>query len=103
MFIGFFPLEGTVAFLYQALNASLVPTAADSLPGYRVYGPDGTLMNNGTGTTASFDSANVTGVYRGTKAASSADGYEAGETYHIRVAATVGGSAKAQIFTFIVT
>lgn len=99
MFLGYFDLGGTLFGLFQALNGSNVPTAADSLPTFRIYSSAG-LMTNGTGTTAAFDAANVTGLYSFTKTLNSGDGYARGTTYFVRVQATVSSTVRAKTFSF---
>lgn len=99
MFIGNFELGSTMRGLVGTLNSSGVPTAADSLPTFRIYG-EGQLMPNGTGTTALFDASTLTGVYQFTKSVPSSDGYERGRVYFVVVQAAVGGAARTHLFSF---
>jgi hypothetical protein len=61
MFQGYVELEGTLRLTALHENSSGVPTDSDSLPGYRVYGPDGRLAGQ-TGTMSFLDSGSVTGA-----------------------------------------
>lgn len=99
MFIGNFELGSTMRGLVGTLNSSGVPTAADSLPTFRIY-CEGALMPNGTGTTTAFDAGTLIGVYQFTKALNSGDGYERGRTCFVVVQATVGGAARTHLFSF---
>lgn len=58
-FLGYVTLSETLKGDVLTRNSSLVPTNADSLPTYRIYGPNG-LMTSGTGTTALRDTGSVT-------------------------------------------
>ena len=98
-FLGFFDLDGTLTGLFQSRNASRVPTAADSLPTYRVYGPAGLLSS---GTTSAFDSGNVTGLYQASVSLAASSGYERGQVYTIRFQATVSSVVYAGCGTFVV-
>lgn len=96
-FLGFVTLGSSLLGYLLTKNGD-VPTAADALPTYRVYGPSG-LMTNGTGAVAAGDQ---TAIYKLTHSIASADGFVAGQTYSIRVAYTIGGAAKGQVLTFTV-
>jgi hypothetical protein len=103
MFLGFFRLDVDDLFgLYQSRNTSRTPTADDGTPAYRIYGEAG-LMTSGTGNAVLFDSSNTTGLYKVTHTISSANGYERGKCYTLRVTGTVGAVARCEEFTFIVT
>ncbi len=80
-------------------NESGVPTDADALPTYTIYGPDG-AMTNGTGTTATV--VGVTGLYDFTHAITSGNGYASGKTYFIRADWEVSSAARASHLTFTV-
>jgi hypothetical protein len=101
MNIGLVPLDGTLHFLVLSENTSDVPTAADAAPTYTIYGPDGTAMTNGTGTTAAV--SGKTGLYRGTHSISTADGYAAGSTYHVYAQWALSAVNKAEHYSFNVT
>ena len=93
-------LEGTVSVILQAINATNVPTAADSLPTYRVY--DGTTLIT-SGTSVAFDSGNITGAYRISFAATSALGFARNKTYAIYGKSTVTSTIKVTWWYFTIT
>lgn len=65
---------------------------ADSAPTYRIYeDEDGTAI--ATGTMAKLDDDNTVGFYSEQIQLTAVIGYEKGKTYHIHIAATVGGVA----------
>jgi hypothetical protein len=102
-FIGFIQLAGTLASAVQTVGANDVPTDADSAPTYRIYGPAGTLMTNGTGTTTIMDSSNTNGLYRLSHSISSGDGYAAGSSYTIVYSWAISSSLRGAVQTFTVT
>lgn len=59
VFSGFIALASTIRLLFQFRDSSGTPTNASALPTYRTYGPNGTVMTNGTGTTAFFETGTV--------------------------------------------
>ena len=61
MFLGFIQQEDTLYADILARNSSQSPVNLDSLPTYRVYGPDG-LMDLGTGSLTLADSGSITGA-----------------------------------------
>lgn len=170
MFQGFVQLEDTLSVLDLVLNSSRVPANSDSLPTYRVYGPDGPLSgqsgsaafrhtgsvtdatnanpivitsaahglvdgmrvtvtgvggNTAANTTAVVSSAttdtfaltgvsgngsytsggtwNAAGLYHASITASAANGYEAGQTYHVLFAGAVSSTSFADVHSFTVT
>lgn len=60
-FLGFITLGDTLKGTAITRSSTLVPTNGDSLPTYRIYGPDG-LMTSGTGTTSFRNTGSVTGA-----------------------------------------
>lgn len=101
MFLGYYDLDATVKWLYQAKNGSGEPAAATGAPTFRIYGESG-LVGSSTGSLTAFDTGNVTGTYEGSQVVSAANGYERGKCYTIRVLATVGGLTRAEMYTFMV-
>ncbi len=102
-FQNFFRLDTTAWFLYQATDAVTdEPIAADALPTFRVFGSSG-LMTNGTGTATAFDSPTSTGLYKVSFSASTANGYERGQHYTIRVLAVIDGDDRVDESTIVVT
>lgn len=61
MFAGYVQLDDTLSGVLVAKNGSPSPTDADSLPIFRVYGPDG-FMANGSGTTSVLQTGTITGA-----------------------------------------
>lgn len=60
-FLGFVTLDNTLKGSVVTRTAAKVPTNADSLPTYRIYGPTG-LMTSGTGTTSLRNTGSITGA-----------------------------------------
>jgi hypothetical protein len=58
-FTGYVKLDGTLVGTFLIVNTSNTPLNADSLPTFRVYGPNGYIEN---GTAALKDSGTVTGA-----------------------------------------
>lgn len=100
MFQGFVELEGSFELTTLVINASGVPVNGDSLPTYRVYGPDG-LLTGQTGSVTKKDSANITGATNASPIVitSAGHGLTTGTTITI---SGVGGNTAAN-GTFIVT
>lgn len=74
-------------------------TDADAVPSYRVYEDEtGTAILNGN--TAKLDDANTVGFYSEQLTLSAANGFEAGKSYAIYIAATVNSIAATQSFNF---
>lgn len=61
-FLGLTPLSTAIRGTIVTEDGSRIPTNATSLPQYRVYGPGGTLMTNGTGALSFKDTGTVTGA-----------------------------------------
>lgn len=62
-FLGFTTLSTAIRGTIVTEDGSRIPTNATALPQYRVYGPAGTLMTNGTGALSFKDTAtNITGA-----------------------------------------
>ena len=60
-FLGFVTLEATLKGSAITRSSTHVPTNGDSLPTYRIYGPNG-LMTSGTGTTSFRNTGSITGT-----------------------------------------
>lgn len=101
-FLGYFRLGETVHGIEQAVNSSIVPTAAGAAPTFRVYGPDGTNIAGANGTSAAFDSGNVTAAYRFSFTATDPE-FVRGQMHSVCLSYTVGGAARQSWFTFMVT
>lgn len=99
MYVGYFPLSGTAWLLVQSENASDVPTAADALPTFRVYGSD-SQTPKATGTCTAFDSGNLTGVYKASFSVSGA--FSRGSNYQVVVSWAVGLQDRQKVFGFSV-
>jgi len=76
--------------------------AADAVPGFRVY-EDLTTAPLLTGSFAAHDGANCTGFYSAQLAITTANGFEAGKSYCIRITGVVGGVTGVDILQFDVT
>lgn len=98
-FIGFVELNGTL-FIPLLTKSGDTPTAADALPTYRVYGPDGALMPNGTGT---FTAGDQTGYYYATHAITAVNTYDIRLNYSIKVAYAISAVARGTMLSFTVT
>lgn len=96
-FVGFVPLEGTLAFFIPTENTSDVPTNADSAPTYSIYSVESdeqTELTNGT-------SASVnTGIYRVSKAIAASSGFAAGGFYDVLVSYAMSTAARKKLFRF---
>ncbi len=99
-FQGFVELGDTVTLRQLTLSSSRVPTNADALPTFRVYGPAG-IMTNGTGSLALGDDGDVTGATNATPIVitSATHGLSTGTRVTV---ASVGGNTAAN-GTWIVT
>lgn len=101
MFLGLFPLDGTLNDRLRVplctTNSSNVIADADSLPIYRIYGPGGagSVMTSGTGTFAYQDTGTVTGTANSggeVSITSAAHGLQTGDRVKV---ANVGGTTEA--------
>lgn len=93
-------LEGTWYFWVQTENSSGVVTAPDSAPAYKVY-EGGTNTALVTGTMSGPIDSN-TGFYKGSFAASAANGFERGQTYVIRITYDISAATRHEEQTFTV-
>src|SRR4051812_34371748 len=100
MFAGFVELEDSLRLDFLSKNSSGVPTDADALPTYRVYGPDG-LVPNQTGTAGYRDSGVVTGATNATPIVVTSAGH--GLTTGTRVTVSSVGGNTAANGTFTIT
>ena len=97
-YLGTVQLEGTLTAFFITRNASTeVPTDADSLPTYTLFGPDGALSNN-TGTATDEG----VGLNKLTHSILAADGYAQGKTYFVDVRYAVASTNQAQLLSFTV-
>jgi hypothetical protein len=96
MFLGEYQLGQTVAFNFQALDGNGSPIDPSAAPTYAVFCDNVQMAVNGTMTKV----AGLTGFYGGQVAASSANGFEGGKSYTIRITAIVDGvtTTATQIF-----
>lgn len=95
-------LEGNLYIWLQASPGNTVPTAVTGTPAYRIYGLDGTtIMTSGSGSFSStIDSQ--TGLFNATHAIASANGYAAGQTYHVRVTWIISAVTYSGLTSFTV-
>lgn len=98
-FVGFVALEANLFAMLVAKNGDL-PTNADALPTYRIYGPGGTLRKTGTSISHTTDQ---TGLYRITQAINAVDGFAAGETCFVLVQYAISAANKALMLSFVVS
>lgn len=98
-FVGFVELDGTIPVTTLVLSSGS-PAAADALPKYRVYGPQG-LMSNGSGTAAFTDTGSVTGASNAGPIVITSTGH--GLTTGTRVTVTGVTGNTAANGTFVVT
>src|SRR3972149_9739969 len=90
----------TLTFHRQTQNRSTgVAVDADAVPPYRVY-EDETTTPILTGSMALLDAANTDGWYSEQITLSTANGFEKGKSYGIRIADTVAGVAGAVGYNF---
>jgi hypothetical protein len=97
MYLGPVRVGETIGWIIQSRTQALAPVAADSAPTFRVY--DGTTLLT-TGTSAAFDSGNITGAYRCAVTASTGNGFARGRTYTIVGLWEVSTDARQEIATF---
>lgn len=93
MFEGFTSLGSTKDIPVLIQNASAAPIDADSLPVFRVYGPNG-LMSSGTGTCTRFESGTITAASNASPIVitSASHGLQTGNVITI---SSVGGNTAA--------
>lgn len=103
MFVGYARLNTSFVGSLLIKNSSETPTNVDggTFPMYRVYGPNG-LMLNGLGTATVLDAV-VPGLYTYSIPATGENGYEVGTQYRVVFTATVNGTLTGQDHAFIVT
>ena len=86
MFFGFVELEGSAYLWTLTVNGSGVPTAPDAAPTFSVYeGDQDSPQTNGSAVTMTGPVNSQTGFYRKSHSAVSADGYERGKTYAVKI------------------
>lgn len=92
--MGLVELDGTLAAPFVTVDSAGRPADPAVLPTYRVYGPDGTLMNSGTGSLSKIDTGSVTGASNASPVVvtSAAHGLQTGTPV---VVAGVGGNTAA--------
>lgn len=100
MYIGSWDIDDALTFYCNTHDVSTgAETDADAVPSYRVY-EDETETPLLTGNMAKLDDGNTTGHYSEQISLSSANGFERGKCYSIRITATVGGVTASKIVTF---
>jgi hypothetical protein len=99
MYLGSWKIDDLLTFSCNTHKVTGVEFDADSVPTYRVY-EDETGTPILTGSMAKQDDANTVGYYSEQITLSAANGFEKGKSYHIRIAATVDGTAGVTIRTF---
>lgn len=100
MHIGSFIIDDTLTFYANSHTPSTgAAVDADADPGYRIY-EDETGTPLLTGTLAKLDDANTTGFYSEQITLSSANGFEYGKSYCIRITLVVGGVTGVAIQRF---
>jgi hypothetical protein len=96
-FVGFFPLEGTLAFLVPTENTSDVPTNADSAPTYTIYSVDSDSADSlATGTTSNLE----TGIYRVSDTVPASEGFVAGGFYDMLVTYAMSVAPRKKLYRF---
>jgi len=100
MFLGFVELAATLKLVDLIKNSSGVPTNTDSLPTYRVYGPDG-LLDLVTGSLSKKDTGSITGATNASPIVITSAGHNL--TTGTRVTITGVGGNTAANGTFLVT
>lgn len=99
-YLGAWPLDAVLVFPANTHSPTTgAAIVADSAPTYRVYEVETTTPIL-TGTLAALDAANTTGFYTEALTLSAANGFEAGKSYTVYVAATVGGVTGTMNHTF---
>jgi hypothetical protein len=98
--LGHIALSATIGVWFQTRNSSDVPTASDAAPTFAVYklGTDTPLLSAQTTSAVS----GATGFYRGSIAATEANGFEAGQSYCVRGAWAMSSSNRAEVLYFTV-
>jgi len=100
MFLGARRIDDLLTFYVNTHDpATGAATDDDGSPSYRVY-EDETGTPLLTGSMSKLDDANTTGFYSEQITLSTANGFEVGKCYCIRVLGTVGSVAGARLFTF---
>lgn len=103
MQLGFFEIDDFVTFTCNTHDPTTAAEAdADSVPTYRVY-EDETGTPILTGSMAKLDDTNTLGFYSEQIQLTAANGFEAGKSYNIRIAATVGSVSGVTIRNLQVT
>ncbi|MBX6312830.1 MAG: hypothetical protein IRY99_07940 [Isosphaeraceae bacterium] len=100
MFAGYGKLDEVFKGAFIVTDAAEVPVNPDTDPTFRVYGPDG-LMLNGTGVASKLDTP--AGLYEYAVNALASDGYELGKSYRVVITAIIGGAPAGIDQNFIVS
>lgn len=98
-FAGFVALDASIRFTFVTVNASSVPTQADSLPLARVYSPAGTLMNAGVGSAALKDTGLITGATNATPIVITSAAHKLETGTRVTVASVGGNTAANSTWT----
>lgn len=99
-FLGAFYIDQAITFVCNT-HKNDASADADSAPSYRVY-EDETATPILTGSLATLDASNTDGFYSEQITASTANGFEYGKCYTIRIAATVDAVVQAMDHTLII-
>ena len=95
MFFGSFSLGDTARCLCTVENATGVATVSDALPTFRVYGASSTPV--ATGTSAAFDTGNLTGVYQ--ISFTITGGFARGSNYQVVASYAVSSQLREKVFS----
>jgi hypothetical protein len=99
-FLGSFYIDQLITFTCNT-HKNDASSDADSAPAYRVY-EDETATPILTGSLATLDSSNTDGFYSEQITASTANGFEYGRCYTVRLSATVDSVIQAMDHNFII-
>lgn len=99
-FLGFLTLGNTLNGDVIARSTTNVPTNADSLPTYRIYGPSG-LTTSGTGTAAFRNTGSVTGATNASPIVITSAGHGLTTGTRVTITGVVGNTAANG--TFVIT
>lgn len=100
MFCGFFP-HGSDAFgIIQCENLNRSPAEPAAAPTFKIYSPDGNLLDTGTATV--FDASNLSHAYKWTIDTGNGN-YERGSVYIVYASYVVATISRTAIYSFIVS
>jgi hypothetical protein len=99
---GIVDLAGNVCMWVQCVNDARTPTAPDATPTFRIYGPAGTTMTDGTGTFEATIVDSRTGLYLKLMGCTAQRGYQQGVTYTVEVRYLISAVLKVELHSFLV-